>query len=395
MCKRKSFRGLPLMAAGCAALLVAGIGSVLAQGAPGGTPSAPRPPGGRTPLVLPKQGVENTGQDPVNYNPAERAAVAVVEKLIDTMNHHDTDSHMALIAPNVIFRGDVLEADLRVGPDHYCSTLAGLRPPNQGSYTLQELYVVDAGRSGTAVLIYRQDINSPAGKELLGGYRVPVAALLRVQNGKIIEWFDTPINKVSLGGLPWVVPVFNLNSPVAPHCTPYALGSSTENATVNSYTAPPAHSLDYLYGTAKPEYFFNPYEASAAQAVRAFFTAWQPRNVLPLGAFVDLNVIFRVDPTATQLSHGRDKLLRQLCGSMDGMRKMRDLFVVGDEYDTAVLTRWDQTASQGNVTHGASYFRVRKGVIAEWYDMPESGVAAANANSAPCQQEVDAALGSR
>jgi hypothetical protein len=153
--------------------------------------------------------------------------------------------------------------------------------------------------------------------------------------------------------------------------------------------------LNYLYGTEKPEYFFNSFEESAAQAVRAFFTAWQPGNVLPLGAFVDLNVIFRVDPTATQLSHGRDKLLRQLCGSIGGTRKLRDLFVVGDDYDTAVLTGWDQTASRGNVTHGASYFRVRKGVIVEWFDMPDSGVAATNANSASCQEEVDAALGSR
>jgi hypothetical protein len=219
--------------------------------------------------------------------------------------------------------------------------------------------------------------------------------LLRVQNGKIIEWDDVLLNKASLGALPWPVPIFNLNSPVAPRCRPYALGSSTENATVRSYAAPPAHSLDYLYGTEKPEYFFNPFEESAAQTVRAFFTAWQPNDVLPLAAFVDLNVIFRVDPTATQLSHGRDKLLKQLCGSMDGARKLRDLFVVGDDYDTAVLARWEQAASRGNVTHGASYFRVRRGNIVEWYDMPNSGVAATNANSASCQEEVDAVLGSR
>ncbi len=229
----------------------------------------------------------------------------------------------------------------------------------------------------------------------MGGYRVPVAALLRVQNGKIIEWYDTPTNKASIGAMPFSVPVFGLNSPVTPHCRPYALGSSTENATVSGYTAPPAHSLDYLYGTEKPEYLFSPFEESAAQAVRAFFTAWQPNNVLPLGAFVDPSVIFRVDPTATQLSHGRDKLLKQLCGSIGGTRKLRDLFVVGGDYDTVVLTGWDQTASRGNVTHGASYFRVRRGLVVEWYDMPNSGVAARNANSTSCQQEVDAALGSR
>jgi hypothetical protein len=86
--------------------------------------------------------------------------------------------------------------------------------------------------------------------------------------------------------------------------------------------------------------------------------------VLPLGAFMDQNVIFRVDATATQLSQGRNSLFKQLCGSLGGTRKLRDLFVVGGDYDSSVLTRWDQTAARGSV-------------IVEWFDMPNSGVAAA------------------
>jgi hypothetical protein len=340
---------------------------------------------------LPKQGFENNAQDPAKYSPEEKTAAAVVEKWMDTINHNDTAGHMALISPNIVFRGDPSEV-LRVGSDHYCSQIVGLGPEAKGgSFALEELYVVDAGRSGTAVLMRRQDINGPVGtKGFFGGYPVPVASWLRIQNGKVIEWYDAPTNNVQ--EMNSHLPVIGLDAPVAPYCTSFAPGSSSENATVSSSAAPPAHSLDYLYGTQKPEYFFNPFEESAAQAVRAFFTAWQPGDVLPLGAFVTQNVIFRVDPTATQLSHGRKNLLKQLCGSMGGTRKLRDLFVVGGDYDSSVLARWDQPATRGNITHGASFFRVQKGVIVEWFDMPNSGVAAAANDSASCHA-VDAALG--
>jgi ketosteroid isomerase-like protein len=383
------FRGAtPLLAAG---VLMLNAAHVAAQSPPSGAPGSP-PGGGFQMPPLPRQGFENGAQDPAKYSPEEKAAAAVVEKWIDTINRGDTAGHMALISPNVVFRGDPTEV-LRVGPDHYCSTIVGLGPDAKGgSFALEELYVVDAGRSGTAVLIRRQDINGPVGmKGIFGGYPVPVASWLRVQNGKIVEWYDAPTNKVQEMNLS--LPVQGRDAPVAPYCTPYAIGSSTENATVGSYTAPPQHSLNYLYGTAKPEYFFNPFEESAAQAVRAFFTAWQPGDVLPLGAFLAQNVTFRADPTATQLSHGRDNLLKRLCGSMEGTRKLRDLYVVGGDFDASVLTRWDQTTTRGSVTHGASFFRVQRGIIVEWYDMPNSGVAAAGSDSVSCRA-VDAALGS-
>ncbi len=399
MSKPTIFPRLPLLlAAGCASLLVAGAESALAQGAPGGPPPGgpPGAPGGGFQMPsLPRQGFENTSQNPADYTADEKAAASAVEKWMDTINHHDTPGHMALISPNVIFRGDPTE-DVRVGPDEYCSTIVGLGPnQTSGSFALEELYVVDAGRSGTAVLIRRQDINGPAGQMgFLGGYPVPVATLLRVQDGRIVEWYDAPTNKISIGGLPFKIPTQGPNARVAPFCMPFANGSSTENATASSYTTPPAHSLDYLYGTTKSEYFFNPFEEAAAQAVRGFFAAWQPGDALSLAAFVDPNLVFRTDPTATKLSRGRDNLLNQLCGSISGTRKVRDLFVVGGDYDASVLTRWDQTAARGTVTHGASFFRVQKGLIVEWYDLPDSGVASAGANSASCRA-VNAALGSR
>ena len=51
--------------------------------------------------------------------------------------------------------------------------------------------------------------------------------------------------------------------------------------------------LRLTYGTSKPEFWFNPFEASAALAVRGWFAAWKAGDPLLLGAFVDQQVIFR------------------------------------------------------------------------------------------------------
>jgi hypothetical protein len=70
--------------------------------------------------------------------------------------------------------------------------MVGIGVMKKGSFTLNELYVV-GGRSETEVLLKRTDINGPSGSMgNFGGFPVPVVALLRVRNGKIIEWEDMP-----------------------------------------------------------------------------------------------------------------------------------------------------------------------------------------------------------
>ena len=68
---------------------------------------------------------------------------------------------------------------------------------------LDELYVV-GGPSETLVLIRRTDTNNPVGagrRGAMDGYPVTLHVFARVRNGRITEWYDAPLNKVSPAGL--------------------------------------------------------------------------------------------------------------------------------------------------------------------------------------------------
>jgi hypothetical protein len=156
--------------------------------------------------------------------------------------------------------------------------------------------------------------------------------------------------------------------------------------------------LSYWYGTEKPQYYWNAQEKSAAQqTVRAWFAAWQSGDPLLLAAFVDPKVIFRENPTVG-LRQGRDNLLRQVCGVLGGKRSLIALFVIGGDYDSSILTRWDETDAQGVARHMSSLFRVQKGLITEWmYDASLDGSPSprgVGGNSSAACRALDAALGS-
>jgi hypothetical protein len=155
-------------------------------------------------------------------------------------------------------------------------------------------------------------------------------------------------------------------------------------------------SLVLPYGTSKPEFWFNPFEASAALAVRGWFAAWKAGDPLLLGAFVDQRVIFR-GHSAAELGQGRDNLLRQVCGYIGGRRDLTGLFVIGGDFDTGVITRWDAYDAAGTRTRMGSFFRVQNGLVVEWLDTAVEGTSLAtraNTNSPVCQA-VNAALESR
>jgi hypothetical protein len=230
MSQAKFLRGFPILA-GCGIFLVVSTGMALAQGAPAGAPAAGTPgaaPGAGFQMPsLPKRGFENTGQDPSKYSPEEKAAVAVVEKWIETIHSRDIDGHMALIDDNIVFRGDPLEPLVR-GAAYYCSQIVGFggTPSNTGgSFVVTELYVI-GGKWDTQVLLRRVDINGPAGTiGYLGGYPVPVAVHLRIQNGKVVEWYDAPTNKISIGALPFKIQTGGPRN-VSERCKKFSKGSN-------------------------------------------------------------------------------------------------------------------------------------------------------------------------
>ena len=210
-----------------ALMLVVGAAAIVpAQGqAPAPAPTQGQPQGparGRGPgLQLPRQGFEATGQNPANYTPDEAAAVAVVKKWVDTTNNHDLAAHMALIDDNIVFRGDPISPLWR-GARAYCGSYGFVWNPTS-VIKLDELYVV-GGPSETLVLIKRTDINNPAGAGRdLNGYQVSLYVLARVKNGKITEWYDAPLNKVSAGAAlrgPGAAPPAAAQQPTRPPTPP-------------------------------------------------------------------------------------------------------------------------------------------------------------------------------
>ena len=147
------------------------------------------------------------------------------------------------------------------------------------------------------------------------------------------------------------------------------------------------------YGTNKPEFWFNPFEESAARAVRGWFAAWKAGDPLLLGSFVDRNVIFRPN-SAAGLARGRDDLLKLVCGYIGDRLNLTGLFVIGGDFDSGVITRWDKVDAGGKRTRMGSFFRVQNGLIVEWMDTaldPATPTPAANQNSEACQA-VNAAL---
>jgi hypothetical protein len=363
---------------------------------------------------LPQQGFEATGQNPANYTPAEAAAAEVVVKWVETTASHDLAAHMALIDDNIVFRPDPTSA-LRRGARAYCGAYGFVRSMNS-VIKLDEVFVV-GGPTETLALIKRTDINNPAsaGREgALDGYQVSLHVFARVRNGKITEWYDAPLNRVSgaavrgVGALPPAAPVTQQpaqppNIPAVCMSYPAGDGASVQTQAPLQVPAParaqtPAQgSAPVLtYGTSKPEFWFNPFEASAALAVRGWFAAWKAGDPLLLAAFVDQQVIFRGN-SAADLGQGRDNLLRQICGYVGGRLDLTGLFVIGGDFDTGVITRWDAYDAAGTRTRMGSFFRVRNGLILESMDAVVEGThPATRANpNAPACQAVNNALAAR
>ena len=385
--------------------LVAGGALMLVIGAAGISQAQ----GGRG-IRLPQQGFEATGQNPANYTPAEAAAVAVVVKWVETTASHDLAGHMALIDDNIVFRGDPISPLWR-GARAYCGSY-GFVWNTASVIKLDELFVV-GGPSETLLLIKRTDINNPVGvgrEGGLNGYQVSLFVLARVRNGKITEWYDAPLNKASTAavlGLGAQVPAVAqpaqpAQPPTPPNvpaaCMSYPEGGAAVQAQAPAQAQAPTQAQPQIlpYGTSKPEFWFNPFEASAALAVRGWFAAWKAGDPLLLGAFVDQQVIFRGN-SAAALGQGRDNLLRQICGYVGGRLDLTGLFVIGGDFDTGVITRWDAYDAAGTRTRMGSFFRVRNGLVVEWMDTAVEGTSPAtrtNPNSPACQA-VNTALGAR
>lgn len=337
---------------------------------------------------------EINGQNPRDYAPEEALAVAVTVAHTRTTVDHDLAAHMALIDPDIISRGDPAQT-IRQGARAYCGGFGFVRRVPSW-YGLDEVYVV-GGPLDALVVSKRIDVNGPApntiaaGASGFGGYQVEVATLLRVNpsTGLITEWYDAPVNRIgqlnnAAGGQASQEPNPNATFPAA--CMPFPLNRTGVTGPQPTPTLPPP--ADFLpYGTVKPQAYWNTEETLAGQAVRAWYAAWQAGNPLLLAAFVSTDVIYRTDPAA-DLVKGRDALLRSVCGIIGGELELRELYPIGADWSTMVLTEVIRRDANGQPMRVAGFFRVQRGLIVEWMDSVVEATgpaAAANPDSAACQ----------
>ena len=347
-------------------------------GATPGAPGAPAPP---------RQGFESNVQLTSTYTPQESSAVAVVEEWVKQTAAHNLDGAMAVLDDKILVRPDPAR-QMAVGPVAQCSSYPFTRIPAL-FVRLDEVYAV-GGPLDSMVMFKRSDINGPAGpRGGFTGFTVQVAVMVRVGNGRITEWLDAPINRV--GGLvtdgPLGQPPGGAN--VAEACRKYPLPRAAASAPL--VPAGPSAQMP-TYATSKPEQFWNAEEIQAAQAVRSWFGSWQAGDPLLLGAFLDQNVVFRAN-AAAPLVKGRADMLRAVCGSIGGPRRLVELYPLGSDFDTMVLTE-SVTANGARI---ASMFRVQHNLITEWLDVvveAPNGAPAANP-SAPACQVLNSALAAR
>ena len=394
--------GFKRFSASLAFTLILGAIGALAQGpgaggAPpqgpgrGGAPGQGPGPGFVPPPPPPTQGFESNVQLPANYNAQEAAAVEVVETWVRNTAAHNLDGTMSVLDDKLIVRPDPARQPA-VGPAALCSSYPF--PRDNSIVRLDEVFVV-GGPQDTMVLFHRADLNSnaaPPGARGagFGGFTVQVGVMVRVSNGKITEWLDAPLNRIgglvnsTEGGL--TQPPGGAN--VQEACKKYPVaGQVPAQVQTPAPTRTPGQTLPY--GTAKQERYWNAEEAQAAQTVRAWFAARQAGDALLLGAFVDQNVVFRLNPAAP-FAKGRANLLRAACGTIGGQQRLTKLFPIGSDFDTLVLT--ESVKSDG--TRIASLFRVQKSLITEWVDAvveAKGPAAVSNPSSAACQA-VNAAL---
>jgi hypothetical protein len=334
-------------------------------------------------------------QDPAKYTAPQKAAADLVVRWLDITNTKNLDAQMAITDDEIVYRGDPAET-LGHGARGFCTAYNFTLDVSWER--LDELYVV-AGPSEGLVLIKRTDMNFAAGAGMggLGGNPVAVATLVRVRNGKLIEWYDAPINRVgafgangdntrpiSIGVLP-----FCAKYPTSPY---QRTGTSTTQAfRLPGPTAqPPGPKLAIgmvPYGTVKDEGRMNAEEVTALHAIRAWFAARKANDPLLLASFTDKNAVFRATSDAHSITNGRDAMLKAICATMGGSIDLTDVYVIGSDFNASAIARWTRTDAAGNSVPMGSFFRVKNGVIREWMDAQLDGAPiAANPNTAACQK---------
>jgi uncharacterized protein (TIGR02246 family) len=134
----------------------------------------------------------------------------------------------------------------------------------------------------------------------------------------------------------------------------------------------------HAQGTAKPQYIWNQQEREAAEVVKAWIAAFATKDPQKVASYMAENCVFRGDPSQP-LQKGREAFVKEISGFIGVIAniKIDEIYVTGNEWDTAVLTKRTDTLSPnaggplgGKAVPLAGFFRVKNKKITEWLDVP-------------------------
>jgi hypothetical protein len=147
---------------------------------------------------------------------------------------------------------------------------------------------------------------------------------------------------------------------------------------------------------------WNQYERDAVKVVTDFIDAWDRGNAEKALSLVGKNFQFRGDPSEG-FARGREEFRKSVTRQFHevapgvapgspgtgglGRQEIKEIFAVGDWYDTTVLVlRVDTSTVKGKhmVMPVAATYRVAKGKIQEWLDAPTIKWDIAPANLPDC-----------
>jgi limonene-1,2-epoxide hydrolase len=137
------------------------------------------------------------GKDPVPGQPAaspaahggeEQQAIAVVGEWVAALVAKDAAKAVSLVDEDIQYRDDPFQKEPKKGRALLLQDLGKLLG-GLASMKIEAAYAVGSPKDDVLVLVRRTDVFNLFGKQVT----MPMGAYYRVRNGRILEWFDTPL----------------------------------------------------------------------------------------------------------------------------------------------------------------------------------------------------------
>jgi limonene-1,2-epoxide hydrolase len=123
-------------------------------------------------------------------NEDENRAIALINEWIAALLAKDAEKAASYLAENCQYRDDPFQTTLKQGR---AQALVDIKMLLRGltGMKIESAYTV-SGDKDTLVLVRRLDTFTLGGKQV----STPMGAYFRIQNGKILEWVDTPLKEL-------------------------------------------------------------------------------------------------------------------------------------------------------------------------------------------------------